>query len=226
MDARARAIEAITKITIEGPIRERAIRAVGQISTNGVPFKLFLDGTKRQNDHTIRVLKESGAIEPFTKAKPGVKATYVAAEDFRDSDTHSAALVRDIIGSRSEVASSWQDAHLIGIAFESFSDAYPTISQLDEIEESWKSPAAAEHDRLVAAASAKGVSFDGTIGDAADTVLWTIASMGSPSFADFPNEGRSHRYGERTLRSAIKQLRDAGIIEVIRGRVALYMAIV
>lgn len=217
MDAKSRAIEAIVAVTTEGPVRERAIAAVAQLNTQGTAFRIYLTGSKRQSDATLRALKEAGVIATVTRAKPGAKATYVTTEEFRD-----------------EVAVQKQDAHPEGapIPFESFFDAYSDLVDqlyptLDELQESWKLPVQQRYEGLAAAALVEGIETEGKKGDAVDTVLWTLSLMeDGVTIEDFSLEGRFHTYSIRTLREALADLKAVGIVRVklVPNGMAIYSA--
>lgn len=210
MDARNRAIEAIRQITPEGAVRSRAISAVGQIETSGEPFKLFLQGTRRQGDAVLKVLRDAGIIETAAAAKPGIKAYHRAQLAFRDA--------RDASEAEPE-----QKAHEDGARLESSSGYAPTAISYDElyamlpaVEATWTTPASFKVRQLRARAAAAGIETEGKIGAAVDTVLWTVALFHGVgvSFADFSLEGAGITFSERTLKSAIAQLVAAEIVKV------------
>lgn len=215
-----RAAEAIRTATIEGPVRARTLSALAQVDLSGRPFKLFLEGTRRQADAVIRTLRDAGIIERVSKSAPGVKTTYRVAEIYK---------VR--LPARIS-AKPVQDAHEEGVRT-TVEDNRELISELYDIlpavEESWKSEEARLIESLKDRALAHGVDVDGKIGAAVELIISSLVYYSDGlTVRDFGLELEEVSFSDRTLKNALAALKTAGIIEVIGGgpKVAIYRAVI
>lgn len=205
------AIEAIRAHTVEGPVRERAIAALAQVDGSGKGFKLFLEGTRRQADATLKALREAGIIQTVAKPRPGVKAVHVATDSYTDEvcDATADEVRSDAKGVQNAHAYSYQPSEWAP------SFAYEEGMRLIEAP-GYTPPGEDVFKKLRAKATAAGVESEGKLGDAVDTVLWSLAIFPAGlTFEDFSLEGAQGSFSKRTLETAIAALKAASMLEVI-----------
>ena len=225
MGSRDRAAEAIKNTTVEGPVRARALRALAQVDLSGKPFTIVHEGTRRQSDAVVKVLREAGIMEPAGKPAPGMRASYRVAGEFRAITPKSAPHTS---------ADAKQDAHNTGVRttvlWEDVARAHydELYELLPAAEDSWRSEEAQRAEQLRDAAIASGVDVDGKIGAAVELIIWSLACYTDGlTVQDFGLELDEVSFSDRTLKNALAELKDAGIVEVIGGgpKPALYRAI-
>ena len=222
MEKISAAREAVQNATVEGPVRKRALDALAQVDGTGRSFKLFIEGSKRQIDCTLKALKEAGVIKVVTRSRPGFKAIYRVTEGFMNDFTLAQEPTEE------------SDETVDGLFPRLVDDAWVKVQMPPVKPTQWKyvasvwvprfsveegrEPSLTSEDifrSLRRIATSKSIEADGKIGNAIDTVLWTIAVFpAGVSFSDFSLEGDSGPFSERTLKSALAQLKTAGIIEV------------
>lgn len=222
MGSRDRAAEAIRTSTIEGPVRARAIRALAQVDFSGKPFTIVHEGTRRQSDAVVKVLREAGIMEPAGKPAPGMRASYRIADAYK---------VREVSHTRAEVR---QDTHDGGVRTTALWSEAPVANYAElyelipGVEDSWKSEEAQRAEQLRDAAIGFGVETEGKIGAAVELIIWSLACYPDGlTLQDFGLELDEVSFSDRTLKNALAELKDAGIVEVIGGgpKPALYRAI-
>ena len=221
MEKISSAREAVQNATVEGPVRKRALDALAQVDGTGRSFKLFIEGSKRQIDCTLKALKEAGVIKVVTRSRPGFKAIYRVTEGFMNDFTLAQEPTEESGDPEAYfprlIDDSWLELQMPPVKPSQWKYVASVWVPRFSIEEG-RDPSLTSEDvfrSLRRIATSKGIEADGKIGNAVDTTLWTIAVFPiGVSFNDFSLEGEHGEFSERTLKTAIAQLKAAGIIEV------------
>lgn len=213
-------ITAIEAITPEGPVRARAIRALAQVDRTGRAFTIVHEGTRRQSDTVVKVLREAGIMEPAGRPSPGMRASYRITDELKMGAPTVADAVKNAHEEGARTTVLWSE-----VPIARYDELYEL---LPAVEASWKSEDAQRAESMMDRAIAFGVETEGKIGAAVELIIWSLACYTDGlTIQDFGLELDEVSFSDRTLKNALAELKDAGIVEVIGGgpKPALYRAI-